>query len=76
VADGISRRHIIKSLIKYRLATNFSLKKLFVNVVQRFFFEVPTKFLHVMQGFGRRFIIKLLNKYQFVMQFKFFLSLS
>jgi len=45
---------------------------LFVIVAQRSFCEVPTEFLHVMQGFGRRIIIKFLNKYQFVMHFNFF----
>jgi len=49
---------------------------LFVGVAQRALCEVPTELLYVVQGFGRRIIIKFLNKYQAVMHFKFFLSHS
>ena len=46
------------------------------NVDQGALCEVSTKFLPLMQGFGRFLSIKALNKYQAVMHFKFFVSLS
>ena len=46
------------------------------NVVQGALCELSTKFLHVMQGFGTLLCIKVLNKYQAVIYFKFFVTLS
>jgi hypothetical protein len=70
------RLHNIKALIQYRPATLFSLKNRFVGEVQVALCEFRTELLHVMQGFGRRIIIKFLNRYQAVMHFKFSLSIS
>jgi len=46
------------------------------NVAQRALCDVSTELLHVIQGFDRPLCIKVLNKYQAVMHFKFFVPLS
>ena len=46
------------------------------NVVQGALCEVSTELLHVMQGFCRLVCIKVLNKDQAVMHFKFFIPIS
>jgi hypothetical protein len=46
------------------------------NAAQGALCEVSTELLHVMQGFGGLLCIKVLNKDEAVMHFKFFVSLS
>jgi len=46
------------------------------NVAQGALCYVSTRFLHVMQGFGRLLCIKVLNKDPAAMYFKLFISLS
>jgi len=46
------------------------------NVAEGALCDVSTELLHVMQGSGRPVCIKVLNKYQAVMHFKFFVPLS
>jgi hypothetical protein len=70
------RRHYVKALIQFRPATLFSLKNRLLIVAQVVLCELPTELLHVMQGFGRRIIFKFLNRYQTLMHFKVFLSIS
>jgi len=46
------------------------------NVPQGALCDVSTELLHMIQGFGRLVCIKVLNKDQAVMHFKFFIPIS